>query len=109
MKFQRDNRNIEPEFVIVNQRPRIVPPPPKHKPAQRSIHFILLKIQPGTKKITMRELRKIKGISGYHPVYGEYDLVLLVREKSEVDKRTLIKRIWTLANVVDVQTLVAAS
>jgi DNA-binding Lrp family transcriptional regulator len=109
MKFQRVNRPIEPEFVIVNQRPKIVPPPPKHKPTHRSIHFILLKIQPGTKKITIRELRKIKGISGCHPVYGEYDLVLLVREKTDVDKRALIKRIWTLSFVVDVQTLVAAS
>ena len=109
MKFQRGNRRIEPEFVIVNQRPKIVAPPPQHKPAHRSIHFILLKIQPGTKEITIRELRKIKGISGCHPVYGEYDLVLLVREKTDVDKRALIKRIWTLSYVVDVQTLVAAS
>jgi DNA-binding Lrp family transcriptional regulator len=109
MKFQRDNRNIEPEFVIVNHRPKVVPPPPQHKPKHRSIHFILLKIQPGTKKITMRELKKIKGISGCHPVYGEFDLVLLVRETKEFDKSTLIKHIWTLANVVDVQTLVAAS
>lgn len=109
MKFQGNNEQLEPELVIVNQRPKIVAPPPQHKPAHRSIHFILLKIQPGTKKMTLKELKKIPGISGCHPVYGEYDLVLLVREKTEIDKRDLVKRIWTLANVVDVQTLVAAS
>jgi DNA-binding Lrp family transcriptional regulator len=109
MKYVQEEREIQPEFAIVNKRPKIVPPPPKHKPALRSIHFILLKVQPGTMKRTIRHLRKIKGISGCHPVYGEFDLVLLVREKTEVDKRALIKRIWTLANVVDVQTLIAAS
>jgi DNA-binding Lrp family transcriptional regulator len=109
MKIQSDNRHIEPELVIVNQRPKVVAPPPQHKPTKSSIHFILLKVQPGTKKKTLNELKKIPGISGCHPVYGEFDLVLLVREKPEVDKRTLIKRIWTLTNVVEVQTLVAAS
>ncbi len=86
-----------------------MPPPPHHRPRERSIHFILLKVQPGQMKRTMGHLKRIKGISGCHPVYGEFDLVVLVRETKAVDKSSLIKKIWTVPNVVDVQTLVAAS
>lgn len=109
MKFKRVSHDLEPEFAIVNERPRVVPPPPSHRPRMKAIHFILLKVQPGSMQRTVGHLRGIKGISGCHPVYGEYDLVVLVRENEEVDKSTLIKRIWTIPNVVDVQTLVAAS
>jgi DNA-binding Lrp family transcriptional regulator len=109
MKFKRVNHNLEPEIAVVSERPKVVPPPPSHRPKDRAIHFILLKVQPGQMKRTMGYLRKVKGISGCHPVYGEYDLVILVRETKDVDKSTLIKRIWTIPNVVDVQTLVAAS
>ena len=109
MKFKRVDHSIEPEIAIVSERPRVVPPPPHHRPRERAIHFILLKVQPGQMKRTMGYLKRIKGISGCHPVYGEYDLVVLIRETKGVDKSSLIKKIWTVPNVVDVQTLVAAS
>jgi DNA-binding Lrp family transcriptional regulator len=57
----------------------------------------------------MMFLKKIKEISGLHPVYGEYDLVLIVREKSKSDREKLIKRLWQLQSVIDVHTLLAAS
>jgi DNA-binding Lrp family transcriptional regulator len=109
MKFKRINYDLEPEIAIVSERPRVVPPPPSHRPRDRSINFILLKVQPGQMERTVGYLRNIEGISGCHPVYGEYDLVVLVRESKDVNKSLLIKKIWTVPNVVGVQTLVSAS
>lgn len=104
-----DNRYINPELFTGNLRPKIVAPPPSYNPSEKAINFILIKVTPGSIKKTMMFLKKIKEISGLHPVYGEYDLVLIVREKSKSERQKLIKRLWQLQSIIDVHTLLAAS
>ncbi len=104
-----DNRYISVELFNGNLRPKIVAPPPSYNPSEKAINFILIKVTPGSIKKTMMFLKKIKEISGLHPVYGEYDLVLIVREKSKSGRQKLIKRLWQLQSVIDVHTLLAAS
>lgn len=84
-------------------------PPPSYTPSEKSINFILLKVTPGTIKKTTMMLKKIKEITGLHPVYGEYDLVLIVREKSKSQREKLIQRLWQIQTIIDVHTLLAAS
>ena len=90
-------------------RPKIVAPPPSYQPTLRSANFILVKLALGTVDRSMKELKNLEGISGVHPVYGEYDLVLIVREKSKVDREALLGKIRDVKGVVEIQTLLAAS
>ncbi len=109
MKYAIDNRFITPALSSDSLRPKIVAPPPSFKPPEKSPNFILIKITPGKVEECIKHLKRIKGISGFHAVYGEYDLVLIVRERDKFDRQRLMKMIWALTGVVDVQTLVAAS
>lgn len=109
MKYEMERRHITPQPPLKKRRPKIIPPPPSYKPAKRSANFILVKLAPDIAEKTLKELRKIKGISGFHPVYGEYDLVIIVREKNGFDKKSVVNSIWGIPGVVEVQTLVAAS
>ncbi|UCE72945.1 MAG: hypothetical protein JSV56_07870 [Methanomassiliicoccales archaeon] len=109
MKFTKDDRHLNLVLAPDSFRPKIVAPPPSFKPSEQSANFILIKVLPGTIERNIEILRSLKGISGVHPVYGEYDLVLIVREKYDVDKHKLMKSIWAISDVIDVQTLIAAS
>jgi DNA-binding Lrp family transcriptional regulator len=104
-----NNSYVSVELLTGNLRPKIVAPPPSYNPSEKAINFILIKVTPGSIKKTMMYLKKIKDISGLHPVFGEYDLVLIVREKNKSERQKLIKRLWQLQSVVDVHTLLAAS
>jgi DNA-binding Lrp family transcriptional regulator len=104
-----NNSYVSVELFTGNLRPKIVAPPPSYNPSEKAINFILIKVTPGSIKKTMMYLKKIKDISGLHPVFGEYDLVLIVREKNKSERQKLIKRLWQLQSVVDVHTLLAAS
>ncbi|UCE37967.1 MAG: Lrp/AsnC ligand binding domain-containing protein [Thermoplasmata archaeon] len=109
MKHDKDNSDITPVFAEGTLRPKIVAPPPSYRPQEHSASFILVKLLPGTMEKSMAELKEIQGINGFHKVYGEYDLVLIVRERNKLNKQALMRRIWEIHGVVDVQTLVAAS
>lgn len=104
-----DNRYIEPPLTIDVLRPKIVAPPPSFEPTETAANFILVKLVPGAEEKTIMELGGIDGINGIHRVYGEYDLVLIVREKSEMDRHSLMWDIRAIRGVIDVQTLLAAS
>jgi hypothetical protein len=78
-----NNSYVSVELFTGNLRPKIVAPPPSYNPSEKAINFILIKVTPGSIKKTMMYLKKIKDISGLHPVFGEYDLVLIVREKNK--------------------------
>ena len=109
MRYEiKEDQKTRPPFSK-RPRPRIVPPPPSYKPAEGSANFILVKIAPGFLKKSLKELKKIHGISGFHPVYGEYDLVLIVREKDEIDRQALLGIIRGITGIVDVQALIAAA
>ena len=109
MRYALDHRYIPLELPIENMRPKVVAPPPTYKPRERTVTFILVKLAPSYKEDRIRDLRGIDGISGIHPVYGEYDLVLIVRERNDIDKHLLMRKIRAITGVVDVQTLLAAS
>lgn len=109
LKHDKDNSDITPVFAEGTLRPKIVAPPPSYRPQEHSASFILVKLLPGTMEKSMAELKEIQGINGFHKVYGEYDLVLIVRERNKLNKQALMRRIWEIHGVVDVQTLVAAS
>jgi hypothetical protein len=94
---------------IEKRRPRVIPPPPTYKAQEKSAHFILVKLAPSTLKQSIKEIENIDGISGFHPVYGEYDLVLIIRERNNFNKKPLLRSIWSVTGVLDVQTLLAAS
>ncbi|UCF08017.1 MAG: Lrp/AsnC ligand binding domain-containing protein [Thermoplasmata archaeon] len=100
---------MTPALSTENIRPRIVAPPPWFEPSDSSVNFVLVKLVPGTVEKTKRAFKKIHGITGIHPVFGEYDLVLIIRQREKVDRDKLIRRIRRVSSVLDIQTLLAAS
>jgi hypothetical protein len=109
MKIESDKRLLSQEPDFKKPRPKVVPPPPSFKSSDQSAHFVLVKLQPGSLVKALKQIKKLKGIAGFHPVYGEFDLVLIIREKKGVNKSELIKRIWNISSVLEVSTLVSAS
>jgi hypothetical protein len=109
LKYAMDHRKLNPPLSPKKRRPKIEPPQPSYKPGQPPANFILIKLAPKKADKTLKALRKIKGISGFHPVRGKYDLVLIVRERNGFDKQAIIKSLSGIPGVVEVQALVAAS
>ncbi|MEE9151605.1 MAG: Lrp/AsnC ligand binding domain-containing protein [Thermoplasmata archaeon] len=109
LKYAMDHRQKNQLSRPEKRRPKIVPPRPPYKTAQPPPNFILVKLAPGPSKGSLKRLRKIKGICGFHRVLGEFDLVLIIRETNGFDKQAIVKNISGIPGVVKVQTLVAAS
>jgi DNA-binding Lrp family transcriptional regulator len=77
--------------------------------AGKSANFVLVKIAVGEELETLEKLRDIQGISGIHLVYGEYDMVLVIKERDTTKLRDIImKSIRGVKGVLDTTTLVAA-
>ncbi len=108
LRYAMDERNLNPPPSPQKRRPKIVPPQPNYK-AQPPPNFILVKLSPKISKNSLKKLRKIRGIVGFHPVKGQFDLVLIVRERNGFDKKAIVKSISGIPGVLEVQTLVAAS
>jgi DNA-binding Lrp family transcriptional regulator len=109
VKFKRAEPSISKAPPINKPRPKVIPPPPSFRPQPESAHFILVKLQPKSIKKALQKLKRIKGISGFHPVYGEYDIVIIIREREGVNKKKIIQMIQKHPDVIDAQTLIAAS
>jgi DNA-binding Lrp family transcriptional regulator len=109
MRYATDKRNLEPEPFYKSLRPKIVAPPPSYKPAERAANFVLVKLDPHTIEESIRILKSLPGINGIHAVYGAFDLVLIIRERKEINKHLLLNSIRETKGVLEVQTLVAAS
>ena len=109
MKHAGEKRFLSQDPEVNRPRPRVVPPPPTFKPSQQSAHFILVKVQPGTLVRALKQIKKVPGISGFHPVYGEFDLVLIIRERKGINKEMIMKNLWAISGILEVSTLVAAS
>jgi len=85
------------------------PPERSFKPTNKPANFILIKLAPDKADKSLEQIRKIEGISGFHRVSGQYDLVLIVRERNGFNKEALMKNISSIPGVIEVQTLMAAS
>ena len=109
MRYAIDHRHLSPSLEIEIVRPKIVAPPPRYKPMERSANFVLVKLATGSQEKVLNVLRSLNGLSGIHPVYGEYDVVLIIRENSDVDKHLLVENIRTINGVVGIKTLIAAA
>ena len=109
IKLEMEHRSAIHKPPIEKRRPKIIPPPPSYQAQEKSAHFILVKLAPSTLKKSIKEIENIEGISGFHPVYGEYDLVIIIRERKQFNKKSLLRSIWSVTGVLDVQTLLAAS
>ena len=108
MRYAIDERHLNSPPAPRKRRPKIVPPQPNYK-AQPPPNFILVKLSPRISKNSLKKLRKIRGIVGFHPVKGQFDLVLIVRERNGFDKQAIVDSISGIPGVLEVQTLVAAS
>jgi DNA-binding Lrp family transcriptional regulator len=74
-----------------------------------SSNFVLIKIAVGEEESSYTKLKEIEGISGIHFVYGEYDMVLVIKERDSTKLRDIIMRsIRSVKGVIDTTTLVAA-
>jgi len=109
MAYDMYQRYVRQALYPEENRPKVVAPPPTHTPAEKAANFVLVKLAPGATEKTMKKLRSIKAINGIHAVFGEYDLVLIIREKKEVDRQALLKDIRAIQGVIEVQTLLSAS
>jgi hypothetical protein len=109
MKGKNSKPSLSKGPPINKPRPKIMPPPPSYKPQPESAHFLLVKLQQGSQKKILKKLKKVKDISGFHPVFGQFDLVLIIRERKTVDREKLIKILNADPNVLEVQTLMSAS
>ena len=90
-------------------RPPVTAPPPTYKPPEHSANFVLVRIAVGKEDSAYNNLRQIPGISGIHQVYGEYDIVLIIRERESRNFRNLVmKKIRGVDGVVETTTLIAA-
>ena len=109
MKYKQVEPSVSEGPPINKPRPKIMPPPSEFQCKQDPAHFILVKLKKGTIEKTLKKLKRIKGISGFHPVFGEFDLVIIIRERKTVNKEKLLKIIKAESQVLKVQTLMAAS
>jgi DNA-binding Lrp family transcriptional regulator len=74
-----------------------------------SSNFVLIKIAVGEEESSYGTLKEIEGISSIHFVYGEYDMVLVIKERDSTKLRDIImKSIRSVRGVIDTTTLVAA-
>ncbi len=84
-------------------------PPPGYKPAERAANFVLVKIAVGKEESAYTALKELPGISGIHQVYGEWDLVLIIRERETKRFRNIVlNKIRGVEGVIDTNTLIAA-
>jgi DNA-binding Lrp family transcriptional regulator len=75
----------------------------------KSANFVLVKIAVGEETSTYEKLSEIPGIDSIHMVYGEYDMVIVIREKDSTKLREIImKQIRNTKGVIDTTTLVGA-
>lgn len=72
-------------------------------------NFVLVKIAVGEETSAYEELSGIAGIQSIHMVYGEYDMVIVIRERDSTKLRNIImKQIRSTKGVIDTTTLVGA-
>ena len=77
--------------------------------SKNSSNFVLIKIAVGEEEESYNKLNEIEGISGIHFVYGEFDMVLVIKERDSTKLRDIIMRsIRSVKGVIDTTTLVAA-
>jgi DNA-binding Lrp family transcriptional regulator len=75
----------------------------------KSANFVLVKVAVGEETSTFEELSEIPGIESIHMVYGEYDMVIVIKEKDTTKLREIImKQIRGTKGVIDTTTLVGA-
>jgi DNA-binding Lrp family transcriptional regulator len=91
------------------RRPSVRAPPPGFKPSERAANFVLVKIAVGKEENAFKSLKEMPGISGIHQVYGEWDLVLIIRERETKRFRNIVlNKIRGVDGVIDTNTLIAA-
>ncbi len=74
-----------------------------------SSNFVLIKIAVGDEDDAYEKLKNVDGIDGIHFVYGEYDMVIIIRERDSTKLRDIImKQVRSVRGIIDTTTLVAA-
>ena len=74
-----------------------------------SSNFVLIKIAVGDEDDAYEKLKNVEGIDGIHFVYGEYDMVIIIRERDSTKLRDIImKQVRSVRGIIDTTTLVAA-
>ena len=74
-----------------------------------SSNFVLIKIAVGDEDDAYEKLKNVDGIDGIHFVYGEYDMVIIIRERDSTKLRDIImKQVRSVKGIIDTTTLVAA-
>ena len=74
-----------------------------------SSNFVLIKIAVGDEDDAYEKLKNVEGIDGIHFVYGEYDMVIIIRERDSTKLRDIImKQVRSVKGIIDTTTLVAA-
>ncbi len=74
-----------------------------------SSNFVLVKIAVGDEDDAYEKLKNVPGIDGIHFVYGEYDMVIIIRERDSTKLRDIImKQVRNIRGIIDTTTLVAA-
>ena len=85
------------------------PPPPDFSPSEHAPNFVLVKVAIGEETGVNRSLLEIPGVSGVHMVYGEYDFVLIIRERESKKFRDIVmKNIRATKGVMSTTTLISA-
>jgi Lrp/AsnC family transcriptional regulator for asnA, asnC and gidA len=74
-----------------------------------SSNFVLIKIAVGDEDDAYEKLKNVDGIDGIHFVYGEYDMVIIIKERDSTKLRDIImKQVRSVRGIIDTTTLVAA-
>lgn len=74
-----------------------------------SSNFVLVKIAVGDEDEAYEKLKNVDGIDGIHFVYGEYDMVIIIKERDSTKLRDIImKQVRSVRGIIDTTTLVAA-
>lgn len=74
-----------------------------------SSNFVLIKIAVGDEDDAYEKLKDVEGIEGIHFVYGEYDMVIIIKERDSTKLRDIImKQVRSVRGIIDTTTLVAA-
>lgn len=74
-----------------------------------SSNFVLVKIAVGDEDDAYETLKNVEGIDSIHFVYGEYDMVIIIKERDSTRLRDIImKQVRSVRGIIDTTTLVAA-
>ena len=64
--------------------------------------FVLINTDAGVEKLLHQEIKKLQGVKEVYPLYGEYDLMVVVEEENDMDVAKVVS--WELRKIKGIRS-----